>query len=182
MKPNQDLRLDLYADADFAGLWKIEAADDPISVRSRTGYIVTLSGLPLSWSSKLQTEIATSTMMAEYLALSTGMREFLPLTELFHEMCSSLKIKRTENSKVVRAFEDNEGALSLASKSLPQCTPRSKHFAVKYHWFREKLQQHNIKSYPSILHNNKLIYSQKCWDEKNSRRNAYYRWVGEIHT
>ena len=148
LKPNQDLRLDLYADADFAGLWKIEDADDPISVRSRTGYIVTLSGLPVSWSSKLQTEIATSTMMAEYVALSTGMRELLPLTELFNEICSSLKIKRTEKSKVVRAFEDNEGALSLASKPLPQCTPRSKHFAVKYHWFREKLQQHKIKILP----------------------------------
>ena len=73
LKPNQELHLDLYADADFAGLWKIEDADDPISVRSRTGYIVTLSGLPVSWSSKLQTEIATSTMMAEYVALSRGM-------------------------------------------------------------------------------------------------------------
>jgi hypothetical protein len=29
-----DLSLDLYVDADFAGLWNAESAKDPISVKS----------------------------------------------------------------------------------------------------------------------------------------------------
>ena len=145
MKPNSDMNLELYADSDFAGLWNVENPDDPISVRSRTGYIITLCGLPVSWKSKLQTEISTSTMMAEYIALSIGMRELIPLIDLFNEICSALVIERTKESKVVRVFEDNEGALNLASKQLPQMTPQSKHFAVKYHWFREKIHDYRIK-------------------------------------
>ena len=150
LKPNDDLNLELYADSDFAGLWNIENPNDAISVRSRTGYIITLSGLPVSWSSKLQTEIATSTMMAEYIALSTGMRELLPTINVFNEICDALSIERTDEAKVVRAFEDNEGALNLATKEMPKVTPSSKHFAVKYHWFRSKLNDpdYNIKVLP----------------------------------
>ena len=150
MQPNDDMNLELYADADFAGLWNIENPDDPISVRSRTGYCITLSGLPVSWRSTLQSEISTSTMMSEYIALSTGMRELLPTINLFGEICDSLGIDRPKESRVVRAFEDNEGALALASKELPRVTPSSKHFAVKYHWFRSKLDNpnYNIKLLP----------------------------------
>ena len=150
LKPNKEFNLELYADADFAGLWNIENPNDAVSVRSRTGYVITLSGLPVSWSSKLQTEIATSTMMAEYIALSTGMRELLPTINVFNEICDALSIERSDESKVVRAFEDNEGALNLATKEMPKVTPSSKHFAVKYHWFRSKLNDpdYNIKILP----------------------------------
>ena len=51
------LNLEMYADADFAPLWNIEDTTDPLSVKSRTGYIITLGGI--TWSSKMQTEIAT---------------------------------------------------------------------------------------------------------------------------
>ena len=150
MKPNDKMNLELYADANFAGLWSIEHPDDPISVRSHTGYIITLCGLPVSWSSKLQTEIATSTMMAEYIALSTGMQELIPTIDLFHEICVKLNIECDKESKVVKAFEDNEGVLKLAVKEMPRYTPQSKHFGVKYHWFRSKLNDpnYNIKILP----------------------------------
>ena len=150
LKPNDDMNISMYADADFAGLWNIEHPDDPVSVRSRTGYIITLCGLPVCWSSKLQTEIATSTMMAEYIALSSGMRQLLPTIDLFNEICEKLNITRDKNDTVVNVFEDNEGALKLASKELPRYTPNSKHFGVKYHWFREKLKDpdYNIDILP----------------------------------
>ena len=150
LKPNDNMNISMYADADFAGLWNIEHPDDPVSVRSRTGYIITLCGLPVCWSSKLQTEIATSTMMAEYIALSSGMRQLLPTIDLFNEICENLNIARDKNDTVVKVFEDNEGALKLASKELPRYTPNSKHFGVKYHWFREKLKDpdYNIDILP----------------------------------
>ena len=147
-KPDQELKLDLYADADFAGLWNPNDAHDPISVKSRTGFIVTLGGVPVTWSSKLQTEIATSTLHAEYVALSTGMRDLIPIADTLDELCKYLKVERTGESRVIRAFEDNEGALTLANSKLPKTTPRTKHFAVKYHWFREKLEDYNIKIVP----------------------------------
>ena len=34
-------------------------------------------------------------------------------------------------------WEDNVGALTLAHLELPRMTPRSKHIATKYHWFRQ---------------------------------------------
>lgn len=74
LRPTGELSIDLYADADFAGLWNSEDHDDPISVKIRTSFIVTLSGVPLLWSSKLQGEIALSKMESKYIALSTGMK------------------------------------------------------------------------------------------------------------
>jgi len=149
-KPDQDLKLDLYAIADFAGLWNPNDAHDPISVKSRNGYIVTLGGVPVTWSSKLQTEIATSTLVhVEYVALSTGMRDLIPFADTLNELCKYLKVERTDESRVIRAFEDNEGAFKLANRKLPaKTTPHTKHFAVKYHWFREKLEDYNIKIVP----------------------------------
>ena len=68
-----DLALDYYADADFAGLWGQEDDQDPVCVKSRTEYVLLFDGCPLLWVSKLQTEIALSTMEAEYVALSQSM-------------------------------------------------------------------------------------------------------------
>ena len=144
MKPKDELQLELYADADFAGLWAVEQHDDPISVKSRTGYVIMLGDVPVTWHSKLQTEIATSTMHAEYIALSTGMRELLPVKNILEEVCEVLDVDRDESVKVIKVFEDNEGALKLATGPLGKITPQSKHFAVKYHWFREKLDENKI--------------------------------------
>ena len=48
MKPTQALELALYADADFAGLWNVENKTDSVSVKSRTGYIITLGEVPMT--------------------------------------------------------------------------------------------------------------------------------------
>jgi hypothetical protein len=43
MTPDKDnLRIDMYADADFAGLFAPEDKMDPVSVKSRTGVLLTL--------------------------------------------------------------------------------------------------------------------------------------------
>ena len=42
--PSEDLSLDLYADADFAGLWASKHPEDPITAKNRTGYIITIGG------------------------------------------------------------------------------------------------------------------------------------------
>lgn len=119
-------------------------------MKSRSGHIILLGDVPVTWHSKLQTEIATSTMHAEYIALSTGMRELLPVKNVLEEICNVLEVERDDDTKVTKVFEDNEGALKLATGPLERITPQSKHFAVKYHWFREKLVHHNIE----ILHIN----------------------------
>jgi hypothetical protein len=66
-KPTEMLKkTDWYCDADFAGLYNVENQHhDPVCVKSRTGFCLTLGNCPLLWVSKLQTEIALSTTKAE---------------------------------------------------------------------------------------------------------------------
>jgi hypothetical protein len=73
LKPTSSRNLNCYVDADFAGLWNAESSEEPCSVKSRTGYIITFANCPVLWSSKLQTEIALSTTEAEYIALLQAM-------------------------------------------------------------------------------------------------------------
>jgi hypothetical protein len=125
-------------DADFAGLWNYESDQEPVCVKSRTGYVMTLGGCPIQWTSKLQTEIALSTTEAEYIALSQSMRELLPLRRLLLEMATAMKLPGIENSVVKSTvFEDNNGAIATA-KSV-KMTPRTKHIGVKYHFFKSHI-------------------------------------------
>jgi len=148
MKPDKELRLDMYADADFAGLFSKEEAEDPINVRSRAGWIVTLGGVPVIWKSKLMTEIALSTMEAEYMALSFGMRELVGNRQLIEEIQRNTKIPRNRISRVSKVFEDNEAALKHAGTILPRLSPRTKHIGIKYHWFKSKIKIGEIELLP----------------------------------
>jgi hypothetical protein len=74
LHPSDSLDIDCYVDADFAGLWPHEDKQDPSCVKSRTGFAICVANCPVIWSSKLQGDIATSTMEAEYSALSMTMR------------------------------------------------------------------------------------------------------------
>jgi len=71
IKPTTNIGINAYPDADFSGLYGYEDNNDPVCVRSRTGYVITVAGCPIYWSSKLQTETATSTMEAKVIALAS---------------------------------------------------------------------------------------------------------------
>ena len=134
-KVNPAQKLDLFVDADFAGLWGYEDDQDPVCVRSRTGYVMTLGDCPLHWCSKLQTEIACSTLEAEYIALAQAMRELIPVRRIFVEMLREFKLIG-DNEVPVKStvFEDNNGC--IATCTAPKMSPRTKHIAVKYHFVR----------------------------------------------
>ena len=70
LQPSDEFNVDCYVDADFVGLYNIKNDQDPICVKSRTGYLITFMGCPLLWRSKIQSLIALSTMEAEHIALS----------------------------------------------------------------------------------------------------------------
>ena len=93
LKPGSDQRVDCYVDADFGGLFSVEDKQDPVCVKLRTGYVITYRGAPLMWVSKMQTQVALSTMEAEYIALSQSMRDLIPIREL----CS----KRFQQSHII---------------------------------------------------------------------------------
>jgi hypothetical protein len=137
-QPTTNLDLNLYVDADFAGLWNHEDDQDPVCVKSRTGYVLTLGGCPISWSSKLQTEIALSTTEAEFIALSQAMRELIPTRRLLAEICGNMRLQGGSPVSIKSTvFEDNNGAISTAHAV--KMTPRTKHIAVKYFFFKSHI-------------------------------------------
>ena len=139
LTPTDSPHIDCYPDADFAGLYGHEDSQDPHCARSRTGYIITAFGCPILWKSKMQTEIALSTMEAEYVALSTACKDLFPIVAMVKELASAVGIQVEDVAKMhIKIHEDNVGALTLAKLEEPgRMTPRSKHYAIKYHWFRE---------------------------------------------
>lgn len=147
LKPDDALEIELFVDADFAGLHGYEDPEDPTSVKSRTGYVICIAKCPVLWVSRLQTETALSTMMAEYIALSTAMRDLIPFKRIAEEVCSHMGLS-DDKIAVIRTktvvHEDNNGAMTLAKLPPGRSTPTSKFFNVKYHWFREQLDPEQI--------------------------------------
>ena len=135
--------LDCFADADFAGLWGKTNPDDPVSVTSRTGYVIRYYGCPILWHSTLQTEIALSTTEAEYISLSSAMRDLIPMRTILSEIGKIFDLTDQEIVCHSKVFEDNKGAEELAN--VPKMRPRTKHIAVKYHHFRSHVANGSIK-------------------------------------
>jgi hypothetical protein len=138
--------MDCYPDAEFAGLWKRDKTDDPSCVRSQTGYVICVSNWPVLWTSKLQTEIMLSTMEAEYVVLSSSFRDLFRLIDITQEICSALLLHPPDTAQMhIKIHEDNVGALILDQLEPRRMIPRSKHYAVKYHWFCEHLAPRKIQ-------------------------------------
>ena len=67
-----------------------------------------------------------------------------PIQNTLNHICHIYNIERDPQTKIAKVWEDNEGALKLANSPIERFTPHSKHFAIKYHWFREKKHKLNI--------------------------------------
>jgi len=135
--------VDCYVDADFAGLWSPSTTADPISVKSRTGYVITFASCPLLWTSKLQSEIALSTTEAEYIALSQATRDLIPLRALLKEFSQTTKLIVGDITTHSTIFEDNKGCVDLALA--PKLRPHTKHIGLKYHHFRSHVENGSLK-------------------------------------
>ena len=54
IRPDTQQSFQCWVDADFAGNWKPEGAqNDPMTAKSRSGWIIQYAGCPITWSSKL---------------------------------------------------------------------------------------------------------------------------------
>ena len=137
LRPSKIFTTDCYVDVDFSGQWNVKNPDDPLCVKSHTGYVLLVGNCPVHWVSQMQTEVAVSTMEAEYIMLSTDMHDLIPLRNLLDE------VKELMNADMFsKVFEDNNGAFILATT--PCMTQWSKHIAVKYHFFKEHVGQGKI--------------------------------------
>ena len=146
LNPSDELNIDSYPDADFAGMNGHEESSDPACAKSRTGFVINVANCPVLWVSKLQQQTALSTMEAEINALAHSCRELFPIIDLVQEVGEVVGLPTKDLTTInVSIHEDNAGALVLAETIPPQFTPRSKYYAIKTVWFREEVQKRGIK-------------------------------------
>jgi hypothetical protein len=106
--------LECYVDADFAGGWKDGNHDSPESVLSRTGYVIVYVGCPITWGSKLQTEITLSTTESMYIALSAAILKVIPFLNLMKEIASLFWLLIREPVFECIVLEDSESCITVA--------------------------------------------------------------------
>lgn len=117
---NEDLNI--YCDAD----WATDADRKSIS-----GYVITMAGGAVAWSSKKQNTVALSTAEAEYIAATHVAKQVLWHRSLFEE----LNLPLPETSTI---FSDNQAAVSIAHH--PEFHARTKHIDISYHFLRDLVE------------------------------------------
>ncbi|KAJ9534332.1 hypothetical protein QJQ45_016032 [Haematococcus lacustris] len=125
-----------FSDADYAG--------DKDTARSTTGYIFTLNGGAISWSSRLQPTVAMSTAEAEYMAASSAAKEALWLRKLMRDL--------QLDASCVHLGCDNQAAIQLLHN--PMATSRAKHIDVHHHFVRERISRAVVAdqcNYPELV-------------------------------
>ncbi|KAL7475748.1 hypothetical protein ACHAW6_006117 [Cyclotella cf. meneghiniana] len=134
MKPSSTPQVDCYPDADFSGLYGHKYPQDPHCACSCIGYVILAFGCPVLGHSRRQTEIAISTMEAEYVALSTACKDLFPLLDLVCELSTAVGLPSDIGSHLhCKVHKDHISALTLAYLESHHMTPWSKQYAIKYH-------------------------------------------------
>ncbi len=116
--------------------------------------MITFCGCPVTWCSKLLTEIALSTIESEYIALSTATRDILPLRRILHDIAQDSFISfpsghsnstiTTSTLQPSKVYEDNNACIVLATTE-PNFKPRTKHISLKYHHFHDQVRNGNLQ-------------------------------------
>ncbi len=116
-----------YTDADWAS--------DRSNRRSISGYAFLLSGGAVSWMSKQQSTVASSSTHAEYIAAAEASKELVWLRRLLSEL-------RKGTSEPTPLHIDNRAADLLARN--PVNHGATKHIDVRYHFIRECIADRSI--------------------------------------
>ena len=112
-----------YCDADFA--------TDKETRKSRTGYLFLLNGSLISWQSKLQPTVSTSTTEAEYQSASSAVKEALWLKNLISDLTGG------RLNKQIVTYCDNQGCIKILDNN--HSMQKTKHIDVAHHFVRERV-------------------------------------------
>ncbi|KAJ9561101.1 hypothetical protein OSB04_006261 [Centaurea solstitialis] len=119
--------LTAYSDSDFAGC--------KIDRKSTTGGCHLLGGKLVSWTSKKQNSVSTSTAEAEYVAAGICCAQVLWLRNQLQDYDIQL-------SKIP-IFCDNTSAIAIANN--PVLHSKTKHIEVRYHFIRDHVMNGDIE-------------------------------------
>jgi hypothetical protein len=118
-----DLAPHMYTDSAFA--------DCPDTRKSHSGFVVLLGGAAVSWSSRKQPIVTTSSTEAEYIAMGHAAKEAIWIGRV---MCDL----GVQFDGPLRIYADNQSSLLLASSE--KLSSRTKHLDVQYHFVRQQIR------------------------------------------
>ena len=93
----------------------------------------------MSWFSRVQTCVATSSTEAEYVSISDTIKE----SEFVRGI---LRFLEPHQDIRIVLHEDNQGAIRLATN--PLSSARSRHIAVRYHYIRHLVKTGSVTVKP----------------------------------
>ncbi|KOR29101.1 hypothetical protein TI03_03160 [Achromatium sp. WMS1] len=111
-------------------------AHDKLTCRSTTSLVGFIGNTPVTWSSKRQGAIATSTYSAELTAVKVGTEEAVSLRYMLHYLGVPLaSFGDSTKACPTLLVGDNLGALVSGSDPGSEC--QKHHVAIAYHYVRE---------------------------------------------
>lgn len=126
---NPNVKLIGFTDSDWANCLDTR--------RSVGGYAFSLGSGIISWSSRKQKTVATSSCEAEYTAAFEASKEAVWLRALLAEI-------NHEQTSPTTILCDNNAAITISKD--PTLHNRSKHFETKLHYLREKVQRKELNT------------------------------------
>lgn len=111
-----------FSDSDWAG--------DVKDRKSTGGYVFQMCGGAVTWSSRKQTVVATSSCEGEYIALCAACKEASWLIRIVGSLLSSIG-----EVKSVKIFSDSQSAMKLSENN--GINRRNKYIDITYHYVRD---------------------------------------------
>ncbi len=122
------LTIDGFADADWGGC--------KMTRKSTSGAVLLVAEGAVSWRSKKQTCVATSTCEAEYIATCLAAKESIWLARLIADLLNQ------EEPSPVLIKVDNGGAIDTSYNT--SMNQRNKHIDLQYHFVRDAVQSNRV--------------------------------------
>jgi hypothetical protein len=122
----QGLKLECWSDANWGGEEKRESV---------SGFVFTIAGGAVSYSSKKQSSVALSSTESEYMALTHALKEQIWILRFLDEIGHP-----TDQNTI---YCDNQSAIALANN--PEHHARTKHIDIQYHFVRNRVENGSTK-------------------------------------
>jgi len=107
--------------------WGAEEGRESVS-----GYVFTLAGGAISWSSKKQSSVALSSTESEYMAILHALKEQIWI----HRLLKELRYDINDQNAI---YTDSQSAIALAHN--PEHHARTKHIDFQYHFIRNRVEE-----------------------------------------
>jgi hypothetical protein len=122
------VQMNCFVDSDHAG--------NHVTCRSHTGVLIFLNHAPITWFSKAQNTVETSTFGSELVAMRIA-------TELIESLRYKLRMFGIPLEGTANVFCDNQSVVTTVS--VPESTLKKKHNSIAYHRVREAVAAGTIR-------------------------------------